>query len=154
MTQDDGSLTYTLSANAYTELLARCRSELPNEACGLLIGSNTNHAIIDGVLPIKNVHPNPRSAFAFEPAAWISAMYQLQVNKQHLVGYYHSHPRSIPIPSTSDSAGSPPQAGAITLIVSFFTHEPVIRAYWKPSDEWLPVELCIEHVQPDNKQAD
>jgi hypothetical protein len=52
----------------------------------------------------------------------------------------------------SDSTGMLSQSRAITLILSFSTGEPNIRAYWKPSDKWLPVELLIE--QTDKEEAD
>jgi proteasome lid subunit RPN8/RPN11 len=148
MKKDDRS-TYILSARAHTELLTYCQSELPNEACGLLISSRTIPNTIDIVHPIPNVHPAPRSAFAFDPAGWIASMYHLEANEQQLFGYYHSHPRSAPVPSQTDSTGILSQAGAITLIVSFSTGEPVMKAYWKPSDEWKPVELHIEYAQTE-----
>ncbi|GMK39607.1 hypothetical protein PCCS19_26610 [Paenibacillus sp. CCS19] len=153
MRTNDG-LPIQLTANAHEQLIAHCRSTLPNEGCGLLISTNLDTpTMIDTIHPIANAHPHPLSSFSFDPAGWISALYRLQRNNQQLVGYYHSHPRSLPIPSSSDSLGTMSQAGAITLIVSFSTSQPNMRAYWKPSDEWLPVALTIESSS-DNQKAD
>jgi len=136
---------YRLTANAYEQLLTHCRSVFPMEACGLLITSSCDTpSVIDIIHPIANVHPQPHSAFAFDPSDWISAMYQIEQRQQLLIGYYHSHPRSLPIPSSADSTGMLPQIGAITLIVSLCTDEPDFRAYSRCADGWSEVELLLE----------
>jgi [CysO sulfur-carrier protein]-S-L-cysteine hydrolase len=140
-----------LSPRAYTELVSHCQSALPNEACGLLISSKHDQTFIDTILPIKNVHPNPRHSFTFDPTDWITALYQLDRSRLQLAGYYHSHPSSAPVPSMSDSTGLLSQSRAITLILSFSTGDPIIRAYRKPSDKWLPVDLF---EQTDKEEAD
>lgn len=52
------------------------------------------------IFPMQNVHPSPKKHFSF------SAQEQLRVLKEfsHLsiVGVYHSHPSSKPIPSQED----------------------------------------------------
>lgn len=153
--QTDVNITYTITRRALTGLLVHCESDLPNEACGLLVSSmlDPSSITIDTIRPIPNVHQNPRSAFTFEPASWIATMYQLDVNQQQLVGYYHSHPTSEPSPSTADTAGMLSQLGAFMLIISFASDKPVMRAYWKRSDDWLPAELRIEQTE-DNEEAD
>lgn len=143
--------TYRLTATAYERLIVHCRSSLPNEACGLLIANSSDTPpVIDTIQPIANIHPKPLNSFSFDPADWISGLYEIERNGQQLVGYYHSHPRSLPIPSSADSIGTLPQTGAITLIVSFLSSEPDMRAYWKCSDEWqsVTVELLMDSARP------
>ncbi|MBD3919535.1 M67 family metallopeptidase [Paenibacillus sp. PR3] len=147
MTMKNNSPSYRLTSNAYEQLVTHCRSAYPNEACGLLIiSSSDTHTVIDTIHPIANVHPNPYNCFSFDPSEWISALYQIEQHQQLLIGYYHSHPRSLPIPSTADSIGMLPQTGAITLIVSFFTSKPDIRAYRKCSEGWQQIELLMDNA--------
>ena len=82
------------------ELLAHARSELPNEACGLLSGSLAEgratqfHAARNiEASPLRyNVHPEDlvRITFAIEDAG------------EELVAIFHSHTRSAAVPSATD----------------------------------------------------
>jgi proteasome lid subunit RPN8/RPN11 len=82
------------------ELLAHARSELPNEACGLLSGSlATGRATrfhparnVEASALRYNVHPEDlvRITFAIEDAG------------EELVAIFHSHTRSAAVPSATD----------------------------------------------------
>lgn len=84
---------------------------------------------IMGSRPIPNVHPAPQHAFAFDPRAWTTALYDLHRTGQQLIGYYHSHPTTAPIPSQSDRMGIPLKDTDIMLILSFAAGIPELQAY-------------------------
>ena len=90
----------TIPAAVAEQLLAHARSELPNEACGLLGGdlasrsATTFHPARNSeASPLRyNVHPDDlvRIVFAIEDAG------------QDLVAIFHSHTRSPAVPSATD----------------------------------------------------
>ncbi|WP_420798640.1 Mov34/MPN/PAD-1 family protein [Paenibacillus beijingensis] len=92
-----------------------CRRSLPEEACGVLAttGGGAGEAVsttnaparIDTVIPIANCHPMAKNSFRFCPEDWIDAYYSMQKNRQQLVGFFHSHPATPPLPSTRDLNG-------------------------------------------------
>ncbi|WP_164779634.1 M67 family metallopeptidase [Paenibacillus kobensis] len=118
----------TISHDIYISIAAHCESDLPNEACGLLISSRSSLAV-ERFIPIPNRHPQPRHSFSFDPMAWTSAIYELDRLGQKVIGYYHSHPSTPAIPSVYDAAGLPGSGSALMLILSFASPIPEARAY-------------------------
>lgn len=134
---------------ACKQLIEACRAGLPNEACGVLAYSGDGAADITGmpkedhnaassasaikvdiVYPIRNMASHSARAFHFHPKDWIDAYYAIQKNRQSLVGFYHSHPASLPAPSTADYSGMQYSTIASYWIVSFVNPEsPVIQPY-------------------------
>lgn len=71
----------------------------PDEICGLLSGPSTQ---ITQVIPIRNIAANPQQRFEMDPEEFVRAMVSLERSGQRLLGIYHSHPKSAPIPSLTD----------------------------------------------------
>jgi [CysO sulfur-carrier protein]-S-L-cysteine hydrolase len=69
------------------------------EICGLLFG--TNHTVAQ-IIPIQNKHTQPKQAFKMDEQALFQAFKQAEKEELSLVGIYHSHPHSAPIPSPED----------------------------------------------------
>ena len=82
-------------------LVREAARAMPNEACGLLIGSA---ARIDTAVPTRNVHPTARTHFEIDPAALIAAHKAARAGGPELLGYYHSHPTGSAVPSPTDQA--------------------------------------------------
>lgn len=73
----------------------------PDEACGALFGRVTKELItVESYTPLANTAKNPRHAFAFDPAEWVRCCYA-----SGLIGIFHTHPTSPPLPSPSDMEG-------------------------------------------------
>lgn len=88
-----------LDATAARELTVHTLLHLPQEACGVLLGTATAGGIrIEQFHPIRNVAPNPLHAFMLDPEPWIK--FCLKADK--LIGIAHSHPSSLPVPSQED----------------------------------------------------
>lgn len=122
------------------DLVAGCRETFPLEACGVLLGTPHNAVIaVSDILFIPNVAPNPAAAFAFEPSAWIEAAYAAQKSRREVVGFFHAHPASPPVPSASDIRGW--DGSGCHLIVGFGPSEAV-RAYAANRDgTWAEIRL-------------
>ncbi|RCX21709.1 JAB domain-containing protein similar to deubiquitination enzymes [Fontibacillus phaseoli] len=70
----------------------------PKEACGALFGHLSKETVIaENYLPLSNIAEDPRHAFAFDPVEWVRCCYAAD-----LIGIYHSHPTSLPVPSSLD----------------------------------------------------
>jgi proteasome lid subunit RPN8/RPN11 len=80
------------------ELLAHARDDFPRECCGLLLGRGAH---IDESIRCANVDPDP-NRYRLDPAMHIAANRRLRGSGRAVLGVYHSHPHSSPIPSRTD----------------------------------------------------
>ncbi|MBC7813672.1 MAG: M67 family metallopeptidase [Burkholderiales bacterium] len=77
------------------------RDEAPREACGLIAGVGSQARRI---FPIPNVAERPNEAYRMDGPAFVRAFYEFEAAGLSLIGIYHSHPSSDPIPSPVDIA--------------------------------------------------
>lgn len=84
------------------EVEAHLRSALPDEGCGLFVGSGE---VVVGFVPVTNVDPSP-STFTLDPVEHHRALLGAESEGRELVGVVHSHPRSEAVPSATDIAGA------------------------------------------------
>ena len=83
-------------------IAAHARSESPRECCGLLIG--TELEVVEAVAT-ANVAVEPRQHYQVSPAdhfAQIKRCRDEALAAGNVIGAYHSHPRSAPVPSPTD----------------------------------------------------
>jgi proteasome lid subunit RPN8/RPN11 len=81
-------------------MVAHARAERPRECCGLLIG------VRGSLLTARraaNLSADP-NRFLIDPKAHIEARRTGRNQGLNVVGFYHSHPHSAPIPSATDVA--------------------------------------------------
>ncbi|MGH9162959.1 MAG: M67 family metallopeptidase [Vicinamibacteraceae bacterium] len=74
------------------------RREWPNECCGLLLGTDER---IDEAVPARNLHASS-SRFLVDPVDHLAAVRRARATARRIVGAYHSHPRTPPVPSARD----------------------------------------------------
>lgn len=76
--------------------------EQPRECCGLLLGNST---LIFEAVPLENVAADSMRRYEIPPAGFFA---QVKACRERgdvgVVGAYHSHPRSAPVPSPTDLA--------------------------------------------------
>ena len=84
------------------------------EVCGLLFGTA---GWIETAQPCRNVAADPARRFELDPAALLAAHRAARTGGPAIVGHYHSHPSSSPVPSTCDAEAASAD-GAIWLIVA------------------------------------
>ncbi|MGP0587757.1 Mov34/MPN/PAD-1 family protein [Paenibacillus timonensis] len=83
----------------------------PEEACGLLFGTfDGRQGTIQRYLSVANHSKTPLHAFELDPAVWVRSCFDPQ-----LIGIYHTHPSSPPLPSPEDLRQLPIFAAQIRL---------------------------------------
>lgn len=150
--QTKGLITHS----AYEQLITICMKAKPLEACGIVVSSHLNLAspkllfeaadypVVDTIIPITNTHINPTYSFSFHPAEWTAAYYDMQKNRQTLVGLFHSHPRTPAIPSSSDSEGFLPASELLYWIISLQNSEaPHVQPYRRSQGTFIPLQLML-----------
>ena len=90
-----------VARSAWAEMAAHAARALPDEACGILLGSPGR---IEQALPAANVAPDPARRFEIDPAALIAAHRAAREGGSPVIGYYHSHPDGLARPSAIDRA--------------------------------------------------
>jgi proteasome lid subunit RPN8/RPN11 len=108
------------------ELIAHARDAAPLECCGLLLGLPD---VIVGSYRAANLHRSP-VRYRVDPADHFAALRTARMDHLEVVGAYHSHPKSAPVPSKTDLAEA---VGGefIYLIVSLAGegNRPEVRGY-------------------------
>src|SRR5690349_430686 len=121
------------------QLLAHAASSAA-EVCGLLIG-DPDH--IAAIFPGRNIAPEPHSHFLLDAAALLRADAAARARGLEIVGFYHSHPGSAPVPSAQDLADAWP--GQLLLIVGGRPGPPRALCAWRADQAGrvAPVPLAI-----------
>ena len=83
---------------ALDEVLAHARETAPNECCGLLLGTPQ---LIVTAFRARNVHDSA-VRYLINPEDHFAAIRAARQHDLTVVGAYHSHPASQPIPSATD----------------------------------------------------
>lgn len=105
-------------------MIAQAENELPNEACGLLVG-NENEVIKQFAL--TNMDHSPEH-FSFDPAEQFQTLRSARADGLEIIANYHSHPETPARPSEEDIrlAYDP---NIIYIIVSLASELPSIKAF-------------------------
>jgi proteasome lid subunit RPN8/RPN11 len=93
-------LTWTIRESVIADMAAHARDERPRECCGLLVGVRGR---VDLARRAANLSPDP-NRFLVDPKAHIDALREGRVHGTDVIGFYHSHPHSAPVPSATDIA--------------------------------------------------
>ena len=81
-------------------IVAHAVEDLPNECCGLLIGSRE---IVEDAARARNLKRS-RTKFQVEPADHFAAIRKARATGMEVIGAYHSHPNGPSGPSDTDRA--------------------------------------------------
>ena len=92
----------TLKRTDYEKILAHARACLPEEACGLIAGTET-----DGVKHVEAVYllensDHSSEHFTISPQDQLKAVKDMRTNGWQPLGNWHSHPESPSRPSEED----------------------------------------------------
>ena len=117
----------------YDALLEQARAEFPNECCGLLAGRIEGDAALAlRHYPLVNALASPVE-YESEPRSMFRAVKDMRQHGTDVVGVYHSHPTSEPVPSRKDLQRSY-SPDVVNLIISLRTGGPAVRAWWLDAD--------------------
>jgi proteasome lid subunit RPN8/RPN11 len=106
------------------QMVAYCRSCLPDEGCGILAGKG---ASVTQIYPMKNIEPSPVS-YRMDPQEQFDVMRSMRESALEMVAIYHSHPDFPAAPSHKDIERAFYEDAAY-VIVSFSAERPVVKAY-------------------------
>ena len=85
---------------ALDAVLTHAREALPDECCGLLIGTPARIALAHRA---RNLEASA-TRFLIDPRDHFAAVHAAREARRFVVGVYHSHPRGTAIPSPADLA--------------------------------------------------
>ena len=107
------------------QMFAHARSELPNEACGILAG-DTGRAI--RFFPAINAEHSPTRSVV-DPQDQLRILNELYTSGWDLLGIFHSHTHTAAYPSSTDVSLAANWPDAYYLIASLQEEPPVLRAF-------------------------
>jgi proteasome lid subunit RPN8/RPN11 len=132
-------------------LIRHAQASYPAEACGL-IGGQANTACM--VIPVANVAANPQTQYQMTPNELLQGLKTLEAAGLDLIGIYHSHPKSDPIPSQIDIQMAEihyPQAAQV--IISLKHQHPRLKAWQIQPGQIAALDIIIGKAAvaiPDN----
>jgi proteasome lid subunit RPN8/RPN11 len=116
----------------YDDMIAQAVAELPNECCGLLAGRDGR---VTQRYPLTNAMACP-TRYESDARATFEAVKDMRKEGTEVLGIYHSHPVSDPIPSHTDLACNYYGSEVVHFIISLRTHPPVVRGWHLDADRY------------------
>ena len=131
-----------LSYECYDEMVRYAKSELPNEACGLLAGKQD----ADGKEVLKVYYltntDHATAHFTIDPKEQLAAVKDMRANGYVQLGNWHSHPESPSRPSEEDKKlAYDPKASY--MILSLMAENPVLNSFHIENNEVEKEDLRI-----------
>lgn len=127
-----------MPAAVVNDILAHARAEAPRECCGLLIGKED---FVVRSVRARNLDANA-TRYLIDPHDHFAAIRGARADGLEVVGAYHSHPSSAPIPSATDIAEANSGSDFLYVIVSLT--EGDVRAYRIDAGVCQPLALSSQ----------
>jgi proteasome lid subunit RPN8/RPN11 len=130
------------------ELIAHARAGLPNEACGLLAGSNGSTSGVEGSVraerffPMANADSSPMT-FRLDPKEQLQVFDLIDELGMDLVGIVHSHTHTEAYPSPTDRRQAFYPEAHYVLVSLADRNNPVLRAFTIRGGEVHEEEVSI-----------
>ncbi|WP_248897870.1 desampylase [Haloplanus halobius] len=112
----------------------------PAEVCGVLAGTRGPPDRVTETRRVENVASTPRSRYELDPEATMAAIDDVEAAGTDVVGFYHSHPESDPVPSATDHERATWE-GYVYVIVS---PPDSIRAYRYTGEGFDPLPVQVD----------
>jgi proteasome lid subunit RPN8/RPN11 len=119
-------------------VLAHARETLPEECCGLLIGTPLR---IDLAHRARNLEGSS-TRFLIDPRDHLAAVHAARESRRFVIGVYHSHPRTTAIPSRADLAEASYDE-YVYLIVSLKNDPPEMRLFRLDEGAFIEEPLLV-----------
>ena len=120
-----------ITESQYRRIVGNCYDGLPDEACGLLVGSLSPTGEPTGAVsearPARNADASART-YTVDPKDMLATMRVADARGEEIIGVWHSHTHTDAYPSETDvrQAADP---SWVYVIVSLRDEAPVLRAY-------------------------
>jgi proteasome lid subunit RPN8/RPN11 len=118
------------------KIVAHAVEDLPNECCGLLIGTAD---MVEDASRARNTRRS-RTRFQVEPADHFAAIRRARAGGFEIIGAYHSHPSGPSGPSDTDRARLTDPT-MFHVIVSLAHGTRTVRAFRLTDGNFSPLEL-------------
>lgn len=120
----------TLKKTDYEKLLAHALAERPNEACGLIAGTDAE----DGTREIKKVYlltniDHTNEHFSIDPREQLVAVRDMRANGLSPLGNWHSHPETPSRPSEEDKRLANDSRATYLILSLAEEGHPVLNAF-------------------------
>lgn len=132
-----------LSRENYNKILEHARTELPNEACGLIGGllEGEDKVIVEVYLLTNLDHSNEH--FSLDPKEQLAAIKDMRAKGLRPLGNWHSHPESPSRPSQEDKRLAYDSSASYMILSLMDPANPVLNSFHISGDEASKEELYI-----------
>ncbi len=117
-------MDWSIARSVLADIEAHARADSPRECCGILLGAPGR---IVASRRARNLSDDP-NCFLLDPQAHIEVLREARQGGPGVVGFYHSHPHSLPVPSPRDLAESG-YPDVLQVIVGLGGGPAEVRAY-------------------------
>jgi len=126
------------------EIVAYAREAQPNECCGVILGVGET---AEHIIPIANIADEPKYNYHMYEKSLLKAFYQAEHMQLEVIGFYHSHPRTDPVPSPTDTRlASYPD---VAYVIAGLKDGQARLAAWSIKPEQVkPIKLVISAEKP------
>ena len=133
-----------LEKSDYEKILEHAKSELPNEACGLIAGEiKGEDKIIKKVYLLTNIDRS-NEHFSLDPKEQLSAIKDMRANNLVPLGNWHSHPESPSRPSDEDKRLAYDSKASYMILSLMKLENPVLNSFKIQGDTAEKETLVIE----------
>jgi proteasome lid subunit RPN8/RPN11 len=122
---------------ALNAIAAHAVAELPDECCGLLVADG---GVIVQAVRARSLRRSP-TAYLIDPKDQFDAIREARASAREVVGAYHSHPDSDPVPSARDLAEAQYPEYVYVIVRPLSDGGSDIRAYRLDAGNFAPVGL-------------
>lgn len=133
-----------LSRADYEKMLDHARKELPNEACGLIAGTDDENGVrvVKKVYLLTNIdHSNEH--FSLDPKEQLQAVKDMRANGLRPLGNWHSHPESPSRPSEEDKRLAYDSSASYMILSLMDDDNPVLNSFHVEGGESSKEDLEI-----------
>ena len=123
-------------AGVLEDVISHARAAAPAECCGVLLGRAGE--LVESVRA-RNLSDDP-SRFLIDPKDHFDARRRASSRGLDVVGFYHSHPHSAPLPSPTDVAEAA-YPDHLCLIVGLHAEPPETRLFQMKPDGFIEVSV-------------
>lgn len=133
-----------LKKSDYEKILEHAKSELPNEACGLIAGEISGEdKIIKKVYLLTNIDRS-NEHFSLDPKEQLSAIKDMRAQNLIPLGNWHSHPESPSRPSDEDKRLAYDSKASYMILSLMELENPVLNSFKIQGDTAEKEALVIE----------
>ncbi|MCA0453116.1 MAG: M67 family metallopeptidase [Chloroflexi bacterium] len=130
-------------------IIDHAQRNLPNECCGVIIGVGIE---AHEVVPVPNIATEPELHYRMDDRVLTELFFRTQRDNKAIIGFYHSHPTSEPVPSRTDVAlASYPDMAYV--IASLRGEEARLAAWSIKPGQVKAIELSISESKPTPEEA-